>query len=397
MSQIKQHTININSLNVFDQSSRMVQPKETTDSTQLIFNEMINGNIPDYHRDANPIDEIVLILVVPFENWGILGSRENGKLFPISEKTVPGFNFHQHGRSLMKLLKDDVNFVAGFLARLFVRLSDNKVLFKSIYEELKTQVNVESETSNEGRLVLDSTLAQRDSTVYYFTRCSMKLYNWLLVINDNDSKQKCGIDATVASKLMWMDRSIMFRDLRMSERDHYLWLNSTFKWFSSCDVSRFRGVYPEVEQLNELSYKIHTNSMEANSTGTIQEQLMSGIAYNRYVHNCVLIVSIVHQLSQTNAEWCKDIADKLRFHKTNLSIMQKTIDRFRNRLLSEDVNIRIDYETYQMALDKLHDNYRESINFSIAFNACKLMIGFYNTKIAQLGYQKINNIFTESV
>lgn len=281
------------------------------------------------------------------------------------------------------LLKDDVDFVAAFLARLFVRLSGGAVSFARTYEEIKA-LNDEDEALNPDRLVLNTTLAQRDNDVYYFTRCSMRLYNWLLTINDG-TNQKKGIDQTVASKLMWLDRGVLFKDLQRSDANHYKWFNSAFKWFCSELVSRFRGAAPDVEKLNEFSKAIYINSLKASGKTCVQEQLFEGATLTPYICKCVNVVNTLLTVYQNNPENRNNTIAMLKYHANLMTNYYRLVDSLNLKVK----NNRIPSEQYEKILADIRNDYKASIDFTVAFEACRLMVSFYNLKMSNLGYEKI--------
>nr|SMH63391.1 Hypothetical protein FSTVLC9_356 [Faustovirus] len=332
------------SRNVFEQATRMQAPDANNKADNLIFNKFINGNIPAFHDANKSFKRLVVIGTTPFEN-GVLACVVDNKFLPMCEEAVDGFDFNKHGHALAHLLRDDVEFVTSLLARMFVKLSGNTIQFQKIYDEISA-LNIEDDGANYHRLVLNTTLAQRDDTVYYFTRFSMRLYNWLLTINDGVT-QKRGINPVVASKLMWLDRGVLFKDLMRSDRDHYLWFNSAFQWFCSEHVSRFRGAAPDVEKLNEFSEAIYLNSVKSSSTPTVPEQMLSGEKYIKYMRQCILVVSILAQIHKTHPGWSKWLQTQCRANHCRLS------------------------------------------PFRIAYDSAKIMVDFYNEKITALGNEKI--------
>ncbi|AMN83873.1 hypothetical protein D5b_00454 [Faustovirus] len=374
--------------NVFDHASR--KATLPTKASNLIFDSFINGDIPAFHDDNKAFDKIILVVVAPFEN-GVLGTKDGGKFVPIHESAVAGFDFGYHGGNLAHLLKDDVDFVAAFLARLFVRLSNNTVSFTKTYNEIKA-LNDEDDGLNTDRLILNTTLAQRDNTVYYFTRCSMRLYDWLLTINDETTQIK-GIDETVASKLMWLDRGVLFKDLYRGDRDHYLWLNSAFKWFTSKLVCPFRGAAPEVEKLNEFSKAIYINSREASGAKCVQEQMLKGPQMTKYLHRCIEFVNTMLCVYQNNPENRQITANALQYHNSMMQNYYSCVDSLNLKLK----NNWISFEQFEQNLRAIRAQFSESINYTVAFEACRLMVSFYNYRISQLGYEKIlNDVFADN-
>ncbi|AMN83964.1 hypothetical protein D5a_00042 [Faustovirus] len=288
-------------VNVFEQACRNARVNHRREN--LIFENINENDIPKFNPSIRECNEIRFIIVNPFENC-ILGVASGGNFAPITEVAPAEFNFQTHGNGLNNILKDDIVLIIGVIARLFVRLSNNTLTFDKCYNEI---AKLDKENSP---LVIDSTLAQRDNIVYYLTRCSMDLYEYLEVIL-GESNYK-GIDATVASQLLWMDRAIMFKDLRSSKNkdnnEHYLWFNSAFKWFASKYVSRFRGGFP----VNDHMYDLHRNMQKQYSgdPSNIQKYIIGEERYQYLEYQAKVIAVFLQAIPNYYANALKRHAGK---------------------------------------------------------------------------------------